>query len=288
MPSTLHEALVQMFRHRPSLAAELLTSALGVDLPNYQQATLASGDLTDLVPTEYRADAVVVLTSADQPVLAVVVEAQLGRDRAKRWTWPVYLTTLRARLRCPAVLLVICVDAPTAGWCAGPIELGHPGWVLVPLVLGPDQVPVVTDVDQASRAPELAMLSAVTHARHPDGDKVLSALAGALSAVGQPWVTLYSDVVFAVLPAAARRYLEAIMTAGTFAYEYKSDFVRKYVFEGRAEGLAEAVLTNLDARGIDVPDEARARITGCTDLDQLKLWVRQAATATSIDDVFDE
>ena len=74
-------------------------------------------------------------------MLAVVVEAQLGRDQDKQWTWPVYLITLRARLRCPTVLLVVCVEATTATWCATPIELGHPGFTLCPLVLGPDRMP---------------------------------------------------------------------------------------------------------------------------------------------------
>jgi hypothetical protein len=72
MPSTLHEALIEMFRHRPSLAAELLADALGFDLPAYQQARVEPGGFTDLTPTEYRADAVVLLTVADVPVLAVV------------------------------------------------------------------------------------------------------------------------------------------------------------------------------------------------------------------------
>lgn len=43
----------------------------------------------------------------------------------------------------------------------------------------------------------------------------------------------------------------------------------------------------LAARGIEVPDDARTRITECTDLDQLDGWVRRAATATSITDLFD-
>lgn len=52
--------------------------------------------------------------------------------------------------------------------------------------------------------------------------------------------------------------------------------------------VAAAVLTVLDARGIDVPADARARITSCPNLDQLDSWIRRAATATSIDDLFDE
>jgi len=185
MPSGLHEALVEMFRWRPSLAAELLTDALGMNLPVFEHARVESGEFTDLTPTEYRADTVVVLTTAGTPVLAAVVEVQLGQDRDKRWSWPVYLTTLRARLRCPAVLLVICVDKATAAWASTPIELGHPGTRLCPLVLGPDRVPIVTDTATAGRTPELAVLSAMTHGADPARSDVLDALLGALATVDE-------------------------------------------------------------------------------------------------------
>jgi hypothetical protein len=36
-----------------------------------------------------------------------------------------------------------------------------------------------------------------------------------------------------------------------------------------------------------VPDDARTRITECSDLNQLDTWIRRAATAESIDDLFD-
>jgi hypothetical protein len=285
VPSSLHQALIEIVRHRPALVAELLAHTLGVDLPHYQDVRLEAGDLTDLTPTEYRADAVVVLTDAGA-ALAVVVEVQLGRDADKRWTWPVYLATLGARLRCPTMLLVVCADPRTATWCAAPIDVGHPGWTLRPLVLGPDRVPLVTDPDQAKRSPELTVLSAMAHSSHPAWPSIAEALLSALDEVDESRATLYSDVVFAALPAAARRTLEAMMTTRT--YEYQSDFVRRYVFQGRAEGEADAVLTFLETRGIPVPDEARARITGCTDLDQLKTWVRRAVTAATVDELFDD
>ncbi|PXY27751.1 hypothetical protein [Prauserella muralis] len=286
MPSHLHEALLELFRNRPSLAAELLAGPLGVRLPPFDYARLDSGDLPDLNPTEYRADAVVVLTTADTPALAVVVEAQLGRDRGKRWSWPVYLATLRARLRCPAVLLVVCADIATAAWCSTPIELGHPGWTLAPVVLGPDRVPVVTDVGDAARAPELAVLSAMAHGTHPDRDKVFHALLTALRTVDAQRTTLYHDLVLAALPEAARHHLEALMKLGTHEYEYQSEFVRRNVVQGRAEGEATALLAVLAARGIEVPDDIRRRITGCTDLQQLETWIRRAATATSVEQLF--
>ena len=102
MPSHLHEALIELFRHRPQLAAELLADPLGVSVPPHQQVRVHSGDLTDFSPTEYRADAVVTLTDADAPVLAVVVEAQLGRDLGKRRSWPLAVLSAIAHGMHPA------------------------------------------------------------------------------------------------------------------------------------------------------------------------------------------
>jgi hypothetical protein len=71
--------------------------------------------------------------------------------------------------------------------------------------------------------------------------------------------------------------------------EYESDFVREYVFQGRAEGKAEgkaaAVLEVLRPRGLDVPDDVRDRVLGCTDLDRLDVYLRRAVTAGSAADV---
>jgi hypothetical protein len=79
---------------------------------------------------------------------------------------------------------------------------------------------------------------------------------------------------------------------GHRTYEYQSDFVRKFVLQGRvegkAEGEAEAVLTVLDTRGFDVPSDVRARITSCSDLDQLSRWLRLAVTVRKVQDLFDQ
>ena len=261
-------------------------------MPAYANASVGSSDLTDLAPTEYRADAVVVLTDDDKPVSAVVVEVQLRRDPAKRWSWPVYLTTLRARLHVPVVLLVVCPDRTSATWCSAPIEMGHPGWALRPVVIAPDRVPVLTDPEEAVGSPELAVLSAMAHGAGTDGDKVLSAFMAGLRALSDDQANLYTDLVLMTLPAAARARLEELMSTGT--WEYKSDFARRYygqgrtegLEEGRAEGEARALLGFLAARGVDVPHSARERIMRCTDLDQLETWVRRAATVSTVDELF--
>jgi hypothetical protein len=55
MPSIQHEALLQLFRNRPSLAAELLRDALHRPLPTFSEARVESAELTDIQPAEYRA-----------------------------------------------------------------------------------------------------------------------------------------------------------------------------------------------------------------------------------------
>jgi hypothetical protein len=152
------------------------------------------------------------------------------------------------------------------------------------LVLGPDRLPLITDADQAKRSPELTVLSAIAHATHPSWPTIAEALLRSLDELDAAQAALYSDVVLAALPAAARRTLEELVTTGT--YEYQSDLVRRFILQGRAEGESLSVLAVLEARGIPVPDEVRARITECTDSDQLNAWVRRAATADSVDDLF--
>src|SRR5215470_5717249 len=165
MLSYLHEGLVELFRYRPTLATEMLADLLGVSVPSFDEARVASSDLTNLVPTEYRADTVITLTLGDAPVLGLVVEVQLRDDPQKRWAWPAYVVNLYARLRRPVLLLVMSPDPAAAVWCGTPIVVGGPGLTLRPLVLGPSNVPVVTDPELARRQPELAVLSAVAHGK---------------------------------------------------------------------------------------------------------------------------
>jgi hypothetical protein len=63
---------------------------------------------------------------------------------------------------------------------------------------------------------------------------------------------------------------------------------REAVQEGRTEGHAEAVLTVLRVRGIDVPDAARERILVEKDLERLKRWHEKAIVASSVRDVLDD
>ncbi|CAM5578664.1 hypothetical protein [Streptomyces atroolivaceus] len=58
--------------------------------------------------------------------------------------------------------------------------------------------------------------------------------------------------------------------------------------EGRVQGRAESILLLLGARGIDVPDATREKITACGDPEQLRQWLRAAAHVTSAEEIFRE
>ena len=278
MPSMLHEALLTLFRNRPELAPELLSGVLGVELPAYTEVRIDSAELSSVLPAEYRADLVVLLVDG-KPVLGIVVEVQLGRDPRKRFTWPVYATGLRARLQCDACVLVVTADDAVAAWAAEPIAIGG-GSLFKPLVIGPRGVPIISNLEQARGAPELAVLSAMAHGRGDVDIAVQIALtvAGATAGLDPDRRALYSDLVMAALSEAARKALEMLPSG----YEFQYEPYRRTQLKGKAED----VLDFLDARGIAVSDEQRTRILECDDLELLRKWVRRAATVTGADELF--
>jgi hypothetical protein len=298
MVSQTHEALLLLFRNRPALAPELLRGALHVPVPPFTEARIESAELTDIQPAEYRADLVVLLLD-DVPVLGIVVEVQLRPHEDKRFSWPVYVAGLRARIRCPVCLLVVAADEAVARWAARPIELGGSSR-LVPLVLGPAGVPEVTDGDEARRDPELAVLSAMAHGRDADAEKALRIALAALGAsvgLDAERSTLYFDLTMASLGRAAR---EALQSMDPAKYEYQSEFARRYFSqgkaegkaegeakgkaEGRAEGKVELVLKQLALRFGPIDDGVVARVRGAT-VAELDRFAERLLSAPSLDAV---
>lgn len=208
-----------------------------MELPRFTEARIDSADLTDVQPTEYRADLVVLLLD-ENPVLGIVVEAQLSRDKDKQFAWPACVATLRAHFKCPVCLLVVTTDEAIARWAAKPIEMGG-GNRFAPLVLHPSGIPEVTDKARAQSDPELAVLSAMAHGNDADCEKSVRIALAAQSAIRNldpRRSKMYFDLVVFHLSEAARRALQAMDPA---KYEYQSDFARRYVAEGEARGEAK-------------------------------------------------
>ena len=285
MVSFEHEVLLSLFQTRPLLAAEVL-HLLGVAVP------ACSADLTDVAPTAYRADLVVVLEDGGS-VLGVVVEVQLDWDPRKRYSWPVYAATLRARLRCPVCVLVVTPTEALAKWCQTPVQLG-PQFTFAPVVVGPSAIPYVTDEADAYGAPELAVLSVLAHGKEPEGARIALSALKAVATLASDSQMLYSDVILESVSAAAKVALEEQMDIRK--YEFKSDFAKKHQAKGREEGLAEgaraarvaALLAILDARGLAVSAAEEATIRACTDDAALTSWIRRAVTAATVAETFEK
>jgi hypothetical protein len=293
MPTSNHELPLEMVRNRPQLVPVLLQRVFGLQVPGHAQTTLASESHADTNPAELRCDATILLGDPEAPGLGVVVESQLRARTEKTYSWPAYLANLRLRRRCPVILLVFCPDAATARACTIPIEMGHPEWVLKPLAVHPEVLPPITDPDLACRLPELAVLSAPTHADGPHAEGVVASLCAALGSLSSDTGRLYHDYVQSRFSDAARKLLEESMKVSD--YQWQSEFALTHIAQGRAEGEAKgraegeakAVLLVLNARGIPVPADIRARITGCTDIDQLEHWVQRAAVIDNAEQLLD-
>jgi hypothetical protein len=285
MPSQLHEALLLLFRDRPTLAPELLRDSLRVELPTFTEARIDSADLGDVQPIEYRADLVILLLDG-VPVYGIVIEAQLARDPRKKFVWPVYAASLRARLEVPVCLLVVTADEPIARWAAQPIDLGN-GSVFRPLVLGPSGVPEIIDDERASADPELAVLSALAHGQDEDATKAARiAFVAQLATLGLDAGRgrMYFDLVFKALSDAAQRELRAMDPA---KYEFQSDFAKRYIGLGRAEGQAEgraALLQRLLTRRFGpLPPEVAERLATAT-IDELDAIGERLLSAPSLEE----
>ena len=79
--------------------------------------------------------------------------------------------------------------------------------MFVPIVLGPESLPRITDVEEAVEAPELAVLSALAHGNDPKGVEVVLAAVAASAGLDEERGKLYCDLVTAGLTESARRAL---------------------------------------------------------------------------------
>ena len=284
MPKLSHEALVHLVRAAPEVILGLLQRELGLELSAMAHPRITDAELVDLNLAEYRADAVMTIGPADAPTEAFVLEAQNDINPRKRRTWPLYVAGLRARLGCPVTLVILALDPEVAAWCAESIDLGRQRGTILPLVLGPAQIPVITDPDEARRAPELAVLSVAAHGREPGAEHIALAALTAVRGLDSERELLYPDFILAMLGEVARAALELLMNPAT--YQYQSDFARKYIAIGKAEGEAHLLLKLLHFKGFTVAPELVSRVESCQDPTQLERWAERVLTATTLDDIF--
>ncbi|MEU6815623.1 hypothetical protein [Streptomyces sp. NPDC046860] len=264
-------------------------------LPAPVEVTVLPTDRTETSPVERRVDTLLRLGTAEHGAFLLAVEAQGRKDQAKPPSWAYYTAYLWTKYRLPTALLVVCQDRATAEWAGRPTASGPPQLptlTLTPLVVGPHNMPVITDPAEARADLALAALSAITHAGDPDIGAILKALSTALVGVPEDASGPIVEVVAQGMGNRPAQQLWRNLVAVDLSF-YKSSIAEEIRdegrdegrAEGRAEGQAHAILLVLEQRGVDVPDEVRRHITGCTDPAVLNTWLARALTATSATEV---
>jgi hypothetical protein len=300
-PSFPHDSLVELFANCPGLAAELVRDVLHYEVPAFERAEVRRAELTQLVPTEYRSDLVVVCHGQAGPAYAFIVEVQLATDNDKLYSWPFYAAAARARYRCPASVLVVTPDRAVARWAARPIETGA-GWRFAPLVLGPETIPQVTDPDRAREQPELALLSIRAHGQGEHAEPIaLAALAGIVG-LPEERAKLYLEIIWHAVGQLLRQKLEATMIEN---YEYQSPWVKKWnrlqaeaeqakaeatnakaeATHAAAQNEARVLVRLIEKRGLALTEAQRTQIMACKDLTTLDGWADRVLAATSVDEL---
>jgi len=172
------------------------------------------------------------------------------------------------------------------------MALGPTGDVVTPLVMGPDAIPVVTDVELARERPELALLSVQAHGKSELGFEVGRAALLAADDLDEERRVVYCELIRWAVHQAAHRQLEELMRLSDIGVRNKE--MRKY-FErglaeggakGRVEGQAEALLRVLAARGLEVTESQRDQIQRCTDPATLDRWLDHAVTVCGTEELF--
>src|SRR3984957_19026111 len=109
MPSIPHEGPLELVRQHPEIAVEFIQGTAGIKLPSEMAVSLAPTDMSAVVPVQYLADMVVLVSDAatGKPALAVIIEPQLRDSDTKRYSWPVYLTTAGRVAKCAAAVPVV-------------------------------------------------------------------------------------------------------------------------------------------------------------------------------------
>jgi len=291
MVSSSHEAMHRIFQEDPGIFARTFDT-LGIPFTDPVSVSLLPTDLTEIQPLERRLDTLLQVDTAQGGSYLLAVEAQGRKDPGKHSSWAYHLSHLYAKYAMPPVLLVVCQDETTARWAAAPLHIGPPQWrtlTVRPLVLGPHNVPAVTDPSAAARDIPLATFAAITHGKNPNADTMLRALATALKTVDEDTATVFRELTELGLGKTPAAQIWRDLMAIDLSF-FRSETSQKLREEGRTagcvEGHAQSILLVLEARGIAISHETRDRITDCDDAEVLRHWLSRAATATRAEDIF--
>ncbi|WP_431924773.1 hypothetical protein [Nonomuraea jabiensis] len=264
---------------------------LGVELPATPLVRVEKSSFNTRRSDDIKSDLILVLGPPQTAAHAIILEVQQDKSKDPKQLAR-YAAALWLMLSCDVTVLLVCPDRGVADHYAQPIDSGLSGYRLQAQVLGPDDIPVITDPQEAVARPALSIMAVMAHGRDR---KVVEAFAMALAELRDEHATKYYEYAYSMSAPDVRRLMEEIIMTST-TWPVYSPFAREHYGRGQAEGKAEGkaeeavrmLLLVLGARGFDIPDDMRTRISTCADLAQLESWATRAVTAQSLEDLFDE
>jgi hypothetical protein len=318
--SPQHQAIVQMIHLAPHIVVQLMTMGWRkLRLPRYHRAHLYPSD-AGFGTSGHHADTVVALENAKGRTLrAFVAEVQRSPEKVKFWVWPLYVASVRAKLRCLTTMLVICTNDRVAQWARRIIPDSVARWCdMLPVLWSPSNFPATTDPSEARETPELAALSCLLLHQRADWVRLFDTAVAGLATLDRDLALRYIGILHMGLAEQPQRQrdLEERMSTKTYDPDgYVRELVADWLTQGRAEGeakglaegeakglaegeakglaegeakgLAKALLSLLEHRGVAITNVTRERVNECTDQERLMIWYGRALDATSIDQVFD-
>jgi hypothetical protein len=295
MVTAEHEALHRIFQHDTELFARMIRTVFGVAVPVPRQVSILDTDFTEVQPHVRRGDSVLLadlLVEDPDDRYVMIIESQTDPDDEKEYRWPYYVAYLHDKYQCPVVLVVVCSKSSTAEWARKPITVGLPNlpcMTVNAIVLGPDNVPVITEIAEAQADVGFAVFSALTHSRSKQIDGILKTLAAALGTIDADTAALLAQFTEAGLgDGDGESIWRGLMMTQTYPYttRLRTQLVEEGLTQGRAQGLAQAVVQVLDSRGIVMEPADRERILTCRDNETLQAWLSKVSRIADITELF--
>nr|WP_246422046.1 hypothetical protein [Nocardiopsis mwathae] len=287
------------------MAVEFIRKLGNIKLPDTAPVQLGENNLNDRPSRDLFPDTVILIGPKHHPDHAIVVEIQKAKSESKLRQLPRYAAALWLFLKCPVAVLVVCPTRQAAAEYAKPITTDLAGYTHESIVVGPGDIPVLTDAGAVIDDPELAVMGVMAHG---DRRSVVEAFVAGMEKMDPQVAPRYYEHAHRTAAPMVRRLLEEIMSSTS--WPVSSPFAREHFGRGKEEGLkeglkegileglqeglqegrtreaAEILLRGVDSRGIKISDEIRGRITTCGDLEQIEAWLQRAFTAERAEDIF--
>jgi hypothetical protein len=295
MPDFQHELPIYVLRHAPRAVRQVLRSFLtNIEISEETPVRAESTNFVDIAPVDYHSDGV--FTIGDPVERTLLVEVQRRIDTRKPYAWTQYMAALFAEYEAPVELIVFVEDSTVARWARKAIHVGSSlSWR--PTVIGPEELASKRHREALRQSPELSLLAIqLCVSSEQVAPEVITHTAQWLShtdELADEDARLYRDIIRNAVSGATRTLVEQIMGVSNQPFEssYFQRLRREWREEGRELGLqkaaAQSLLTVLSARGFALTDEQRLRIEECNNLELLQQWLRKAATASSVKEVFE-